>query len=233
MPRRKDPLARWQEGEIEIYAHQTDYESTGTNEAGQETFKADRLKLTRVGSTYAKKFGDRLALPEPFEAEVIPLPGVVIDVRLRQGRAQAVAIRSEADGPELNQSVLRRIGGVEDHVREALRDFAYRLEVDEAGQVFGVVVGSDQEPMDRRTWDERTADVAERVAELVPRRGRPRLDDATMRRVAAIVTEARSLKQSTERAVMEAFPGLTFGAAKKRIRLAYERGYLKKEEKSA
>ena len=51
-----------------------------------------------------------------------------------------------------------------------------------------------------------------------------------MRRVAAVAMEARSLKESTERAVMEAFPGLTFGAAKKRIRLAYERGYLRKED---
>jgi len=164
-----------------------------------------------------------LALLQPSGYEVAE--GLVVDVDVRDGRLQAVGIRSEEGGPELTQTVLRSIGSPREAIREIADGLAVRLEVDKRGKIIGVSSESPQYPRDFRSMEERSADIRPGLEQATRKPGRPSLPDEHLRRVAQVVREAEARRERIDEAVAKHF-GITWGAAKKRIRIARERGFL-------
>ncbi len=85
-------------------------------------------------STAGSRVGPGFALLEGSGYEVAE--GLVVDVDVRDGRLQAVAIRSveEEGGPELTQTVLRSIGSTREAIRAIADGLVVRLELDEKGR---------------------------------------------------------------------------------------------------
>jgi hypothetical protein len=224
-----DPrIAQWPGGPLRVYDRQLGAVMTGEkNEAG-----ADLIDFTLVTEfrqrMKAKPFGPGLALLEDSGSEVAP--GLLVDVDVRGGRLQVVAIRSTEDGPELTQTVLRSIGSPREILRKIADRLVVRLEIDKRGRVIGISPAyAPQYPRDFRSLEERTADVRPVIERATRKPGRPPLPDEDLRRVARVVSEARARRERIDKAVAEEF-GITWGAAKKRIRIAQERGFLGKEQ---
>jgi hypothetical protein len=216
----------WKAGELRVFIRQQEAVPAGIGEQGEQLYN---LKLSSKLSQVCRAvpYGEGLALLEPTATEV--LPGVLARFGVRDGRPQVVAIESAPDGPELTQTILRQIHLSEKALVEDLRLLVVRLELDERGDVIGVPAFSPRTAGDRLTFEERTADVAEQTAPLVRRRGRPRLSDSDLQRVAAVYLDAKARREPVIDAVASEFQ-ITRDAAKKRIRAAREREFLEPTE---
>lgn len=231
MPRSRDPRKAWLGGELDVFFRMLEFKPIGAKDAeGRELFEPQTLVTKFSQRCEAVPFGEGFALLLPSRSEDVEhLPGVELEIGIRDGKPAIVAVRSLDGGPDLNQSVLRRIGL--EQLRDALRYLAVRLELDEDGSVIGVYATSPRSADDASTFEERTADVDAASGKLL-RPGRPRLDDGVLRGVAEVVIEARLRREPIDRAVLDAFDDLhTIAAAKKRIRLARKRGFLPTKEK--
>jgi hypothetical protein len=222
-----DPrIAEWPGGRIRVFARIKLPKKTGKKTPGGQDRSTFELVDHFVQEAEAKPFGAGFALLQPSAYEAAP--GVWVYVEVRDGRLQAVSIESDENGPELTQSVLRSIGSLRKAVRHTVRNLAVRLAVDENGDVYGITATSPEEPLDPRSFEERTADVQVAVEQATGKPGRPRLPDHELELVAQVVREARSRREATDAAVAERFH-ITLGAAKKRIRIARTRGFLREE----
>jgi hypothetical protein len=227
MVRRLDPrIENWSGGRIRIYYRRQEMRKTGKKTADGQDLHEPELIREFSREEEAVPFRPGLALVQPSGYE--PIPGVLVEIGVRGGELQAVAIRSEEDGPELTQSVLRKIGSPRQAIREVARDLVIRLELDDDGSVCGVPATNPVEARDFRSFEERTEDVQEAVEQAARKPGRPRLSDETLRTVAEIVREARAQREPADIAVMNHFRLKTLDAAKKRMRLARERGFLER-----
>ena len=211
-----DPrLAQWPGGRLRVFHCDEKFSKTGR----VLTLKFDQ-------ETEAKPVGSGFALLQPCTYQA--LPGVWVDLDVRDGQLQAVAVRSSDDGPELTQSVLRSIGSPRRAIREHGRYALVRLALDEHGEIYGVYSTSPTSPDDFLSAEERMADAQEAVEQATHKPGRPRIPSRELEELARVVSEAQSRRDSTERAVAQHFH-ISQGAAKKRIRIARERGFLRKK----
>lgn len=172
--------------------------------------------MVRFGEGYA------LHLP-PYEWTIEELK-VTLTFEVRNDRFQCVAISSWPDGPELTQSLLRRLNVLRE-TREIAAVEAYRLELDEKGDVVGVKATSPREPSEAFTRSDPWGATADELGSRVRRPGRPPVSDAELEQVADVVRDAERLGKSTIAAVQASFH-LSPDAAKKRIGKARKGGFL-------
>jgi hypothetical protein len=181
------------------------------------------LERRYIGKPEMVPFGVGYALLQPpYEVSREEDPKVTVTFDLREGRLQCVAISSPPGGPELTQTVLRKLN-IGKETREIAATSAARLELDGKGEVVAVLAASPREPSEAftRSWDDTAAELGGRVR----RPGRPPIGDAELEAVARIVRDAEHSKQPTIAAVATHLH-LTVDAAKKRIRKARDRGLL-------
>jgi hypothetical protein len=225
-----DPrIKAWKGGRLRIFAPTLEMKPTGEKTPDGRSLDERELLMKLDQEAEAKPFGRGLALLQPSMIEV--LPGVMVEIDVRRGRLQAVAIRSEENGPELTQTVLRKIGSPRNVIREHAPHVLVRLAVDDKGEIYGVYSFAPEHAWDFRIFEELTADIQADVDQTTRKRGRPPLPDEELEEVARVVREARVQRERTDEAVARRF-GITWGAAKKRIRIARDRGFLNEEEES-
>lgn len=210
----RELVRRWAGGLLRVYSVRHPMVEVRRTATGDPLFApASEPQWTLLGTDKATPYGEGLALLDPTAFLVVP--GVWAYVEVRAGRPQVVEVKSEPDGPELSQTVLRKVGPIADRIR----DLVVRLTVRE-GEVVGVTATSDAHRWDQRSFAERTADVHRETHRVTQRRGRP----AQHERVAQIARAARAERRGTAAAVAEAF-GISREAAKKRIKRAQAAGF--------
>jgi hypothetical protein len=211
-------VKRWKGGRLRVYGVERWMEQVAEDDAGEPLYEP-RVRRRLIGEADAKALDGGLAVVR--EIEQVDDSGLELRFELRDRRLQCVSISSPKGAPALTQTVLRALGSIDERAREAAVASAVRLEVDDTGELVGVLLTSPRDPWDQRSW----RDVLEELGSAVPRRGRPPTSTAELERVAAVVEEAQRVGQPIGRAVEQEF-SLSPDVAKKRIRKARERGLL-------
>ena len=150
----------------------------------------------------------------------LPL-GVDVELEVRDGRLQCVALRSTDDGPELTTSVLRK---VEPHLRSLVREM-WRRAVVRLDVYDGVVVAKQQ-------WAHESSPGVWMMLSGSPdadtefERRRQPLTDEKLRRVAELYREAELAGRPRTAHIAKAFPNYSPTAIRNWIRHARKRGFL-------
>ena len=176
------------------------------------------LETLLYETTMVTPYGRDLALLSKASGQ---LPsGIWLDVKVRNGRPQCVAIRSEPGDPEITSELLRF--PLAAAVDALIRLNTVRLETDEDGNPRGMMLSGPAFRIDRRTLAERTAD----VDAALRRRGRKPLSDDFLRDVAEIVLEARAERKPVDKELVNRLGPAKFATARQWVSKARARGFL-------
>jgi hypothetical protein len=217
-------IRQWKDGPLRLYALNPRVDDSSDLVPGPDWRGAVYLERRYLGRRKMVRFGDGYALhPPPYEWTIEELK-VTLAFEVRNDRFECVAVTSWADGPELTQSLLRRVNVLQ-VTRGIAAAEAYRLELDEKGEVIGVHATSPRTPSEAFAQRDVFAATADELGRRVRRPGRPPVSDAELEKVAQVVRDAETLEKSTIAAVAAEFH-LSTDAAKKRIGKARKGGFL-------
>jgi hypothetical protein len=199
-------IERWKGGELRVFRPHIEFIEIAEQEVGGlvRPVIAPELHMGSPKTVNAIPYGRGFALVLDEGKEHVSdqlLSGLWLDVEVRDGRPQCVALRSDSEGPELTPGSLRF--PLDGAVRELIEDSSVRLKLDEAGDIFGIYVTSPQSPVEHRTRTERLSDVREGYVRPAGKRGRQPLSDEHLREVLEVAENARALHQPVSHAIAD------------------------------
>lgn len=187
-------VERFKGGKIPVLNRETSYELRATEKRTQHVVPSLHTKVWDEWPVVP--YGDGFGLISPASGQLHS--GLWVDVEVRNGRPQVVAIRSGDDGPEITAQLLRF--RLEEAARELIVRHTVRL-IEHEGKVAGVFATAPEYAGDPRSRDERAGDVL--AAREEGRRGRRPLSDDHLRDVLAEAEAARAQKRAASRAIAE------------------------------
>ena len=220
-----DPkIRRWKGGLLRLYALNPRVDESSDLVGTSDWRDAVYLERRYLGRRRMVPFGEGYALPPPPYEWTYEEPNVTLTFEVRDGRLVCVAISSLPGGPELTQTVLRKLSILEE-TRESAAAMAARLELDDEGEVIGVLAISPRERSEAFTSVNRLEAAADELGDRVRRPGRPPISDDELKQVARAVRDAEKARKPVIAHVAAQFH-LSVDATKKRIRKARDRGLL-------
>ena len=202
----RNAIEQWKGGELRVYRQFVEQRELKRQEVGglERPVYGPKLRRELWNTVDAIPYGRGLALVlDPGEKRLSgPLQsGLWLDIEVRDGRPQCVALRSADEGPELTPESLRF--ALNRAVRILIEEHTVRLELDEAGDIIGVLLKSPQSPVEQRTATERASDAREFYVRPAGKRGRRPLSDEHLDEVLKVAENARAQQQPVTRAIAD------------------------------
>jgi len=189
----------------------------------------DRIEYGDAGDVY-EPLGDGWAIRADLPIRVAfdgnqGLDGIHVELDMREGRLQCVAVTSETKGPALTTTVLRRLGPItSDLIAHFQTLVVVRLVELEDGTI--AAERPIHRPTKERPFSSPTAPSDEFLEKRAKRPGRRPLSDEHLREVARLHREAALQGRPTSPYIAEAFPDYARATIRNWIRKARERGYI-------